>query len=108
MKVLRAKDAGLKVPTGVGATIDTTKPEGRLIFAVFAGLAEFESELTRERTIAGMAAAKRRGRHVGRPRKLTPHKLDHARALIAEGKETRAGAAALLGVDPVTLRRALK
>jgi DNA invertase Pin-like site-specific DNA recombinase len=58
--------------------------------------------------MAGMRAAKRRGRHVGRPRKLTPHKLDHARQLIAEGKETRAGAAALLGVDAVTLRRALK
>jgi hypothetical protein len=38
---------------------------------------------------------------------LTPHKLDHARQLIAEGKETKAGAAALLGVDAVTLRRAL-
>jgi hypothetical protein len=57
--------------------------------------------------MAGMRAAKRRGRHVGRPRKLTPHKLDHARQLIADGKETRAGAAALLDVDPVTLRRAL-
>jgi hypothetical protein len=54
-----------------------------------------------------MAAAKRRGRHVGRPPKLTPHKIDHARALIAEGKETRAGAAALLGVGVATLRRAL-
>jgi DNA invertase Pin-like site-specific DNA recombinase len=98
----------LKVLTGHGATIDTTRPEGRLIFAVFAGLAEFERELIRERTKAGMAAAKRRGRHVGRPRKLTPHKLDHARQLIADGKETRAGTAALLGVDAVTLRRALK
>jgi DNA invertase Pin-like site-specific DNA recombinase len=55
-----------------------------------------------------MAAAKRRGRHVGRPRKLTPHKLDHARQLIADGKETKAGAAAVLGVNAVTLRRALK
>lgn len=94
--------------TGHGATIDTTRPEGRLIFAVFAGLAEFERELIRERTKAGMAAAKRRGRHVGRPRRLTPHKFDHARQLIADGKETRAGTAALLGVDAVTLRRALK
>jgi DNA invertase Pin-like site-specific DNA recombinase len=57
--------------------------------------------------MAGMRAAKRRGRHVGRPRKLTAHKLDHARELIADGKETRAGAA-VLGVDAVTLRRALK
>jgi DNA invertase Pin-like site-specific DNA recombinase len=61
-----------------------------------------------ERTVAGMAAAKRRGRHVGRPRKLTDHKLDHARQLIGDGKENRAGAAALLGVHVKTLRRALK
>jgi DNA invertase Pin-like site-specific DNA recombinase len=109
VEALRGRDAGLKVlVTGHGATIDTTRPEGRLIFAVFAGLAEFERELIRERTKAGVAAAKRRGRHVGRPRKLTPHKLDHARQLIADGKETKAGAAALLGVDAVTLRRALK
>ena len=105
---LKAKDVGLKVLTGEGASIDTTRPEGKLIFAVFAAFAEFERELIRERTMAGMRAAKRRGRHVGGPRKLTPHKLDHARQLIADGKETRAGAAALLGVDAVTLRRALR
>ena len=61
-----------------------------------------------ERTIAGMAAAKRRGRRVGRPRKLTDHKLYRARQLIADGAENRAGAAALLGVHVKTLRRALK
>jgi hypothetical protein len=58
------------------------------------------------RTVAGMQAAKRRGQHVGRPPKLTPHKVNHARLLIAEGKETQAGAAALLGVGVATLRRA--
>jgi hypothetical protein len=52
-------------------------------------------------------AAKRRGRHVGRPRKLTDHKLGHARELIGNGKENRAGAAALFGVHVKTLRRAL-
>ena len=105
---LKEKGVGLKVLTGEGASIDTTRPEGKLIFAVFAAFAEFERELIRERTMAGMRAAKRRGRHVGRPRKLTPHKLNRARELIAEGRETKAGAAALLGVDAVTLRRALK
>jgi DNA invertase Pin-like site-specific DNA recombinase len=105
---LKGRGVGLKVLTGEGASIDTTRPEGKLIFAVFAAFAEFERELIRERTMAGMRAAKRRGRHVGRPRKLTPHKFDHARQLIADGKETRAGAAALLGVDAVTLRRALR
>ncbi len=98
---------GLAALTRCAAGDDTTRREGKLIFAVFAAFAEFERELIRERTMAGMRAAKRRGRHVGRPRKLTPHKLDHARRLIAEGRETKAGAAALLGVDAVTLRRAL-
>jgi DNA invertase Pin-like site-specific DNA recombinase len=107
VEALQGRDAGLKVLTGAGASIDTTKPEGRFILGVFASLAEFERELIRERTKAGMVAAKRRGRHVGRPRKLTPHKIDHARQLIAEGKETQAGAAALLGVGFSTLRRAL-
>jgi DNA invertase Pin-like site-specific DNA recombinase len=72
---------------------------------VKAMIAHDQALTIRERTMAGMRAAKRRGRHVGRPRKLTAHKLDHARELIADGKDTRAGAAALLGVDAVTLRR---
>jgi DNA invertase Pin-like site-specific DNA recombinase len=70
-------------------------------------LAEFERSLISERTSAGMKSAKRRGRHVGRPPKLTAHKIEHARRLIAEGKETKAGAALLLGVGVATLRRAL-
>ena len=71
-------------------------------------LAEFERSLIGERTKAGMQAAKRRGKAVGRPRKLTVHQLDHARALLTTGKETRAGVAELFGVDVATLRRALK
>ena len=74
---------------------------------MFAALAEFERELIRERTKAGMGAAKRRGRHVGRPRKLSPDRLDHARELIGEGRE-KVEVAALLGVGKATLRRALK
>lgn len=105
---LKAQGAGMKVLTGQGATIDTTRAEGRLIFGIFAALAEFERELIRERTKAGMAAARRRGVKVGRPVKLTPHQLAHARGLIERGEETRAGAAALLGVDVSTLRRALR
>jgi DNA invertase Pin-like site-specific DNA recombinase len=104
---LKTRGVGLKVLTGAGATIDTTRPEGRLIFAVFAGLAEFERELIRERTKAGMAAAKRRGRHVGRPLKLTADRLAHARTLIEDGKE-KGEVAALLGVGKATLRRALR
>ena len=59
-------DIGLKVLTGQGAQIDTTTAAGRLSFGIFAALAEFESELIRERTVAGLQAARARGRK-GRP-----------------------------------------
>jgi DNA invertase Pin-like site-specific DNA recombinase len=104
---LDRRGIGLKVLTGAGASIDTTRPEGRMILAVFAAMAEFEHDLNRERTRAGMAAAKRRGRHVGRPPKLTPHDVDIARQLIDSGRE-RAEVAATLKVGVSTLRRALR
>jgi len=73
---------------------------------VFAAFAEFERELIRERTREGMKAARRRGKRLGRAPALGPDKLDMARRLIAENKG-RAVVAAMLGVDPSTLRRAL-
>lgn len=88
-------------------SIDTTTAGGRLIFHVMGALAEFERSLIGERTRAGMQAAKRRGKAVGRPRKLSTHQLAHARALIEAGEETRAGVAELFGVDVATLRRAI-
>ena len=87
--------------------IDTTTPGGRLIFHVMGALATFERDLIAERTKEGMAAARRRGRHVGRPRLLDPHQIQTARHLIETGRETQAGAAAVLGVSVSTLRRAL-
>jgi DNA invertase Pin-like site-specific DNA recombinase len=54
--------------------IDTTTPGGKLVFHVFAALAEFERDLVRERTAAGLAAARARGRHGGRPSVMTAHK----------------------------------
>lgn len=60
---LRQKNIGFKVLTGHGAQIDTTTPSGRLVFGLFAALAEFERELIVERTRAGLAAA--RGRQGG-------------------------------------------
>src|SRR5438876_3064296 len=65
---LKGRGVGLKILTGEGAAVDTTHPQGRMIFGILAVMAEFERELMSERTVAGMAAAKRRGRHVGRPR----------------------------------------
>lgn len=64
--LLSERGVGLKVLTGQGAQIDTTTAAGRLSFGIFAALAEFESELIRERTMAGLAAARARGRKGGR------------------------------------------
>ena len=96
-----------QVLTGKGAAIDTTRPEGKLILAVFAAIAEFERELNIERTREGVAAARRRGKRLGRPTRLDPDKLDLARRLIAEG-QGKAEAARMVGVGPATLRRRLK
>lgn len=103
---LKMRSIGLKILTGAGASIDTTTPEGRLFFAMFAAMAEFERELIRERTKAGMKAAKRRGQNVGRPRKLTPDQLDIAVQLLAD--RSQGDVAKAFGVAVSTLREALK
>ena len=105
-ETLKARGVGLKVLTGAGAAIDTTKPEGRMFFGMFAVLAEFERELIRERTTAGMKAAKRRGVHVGRPRKLSPDQLGIAAQLMAD--RSQRDVARALGVAVSTLREAMK
>ena len=104
---LTARGVGFKVLEGHGAEIDTTTANRRLIFGIFAALAEFERELISERTRAGMKAARRQGVHLGRPPKLSAHQVEHGRELIAGGK-TRAEVAALLGVSAKTLWRALR
>lgn len=63
---------------------DTTTPAGKMIMTVFAGIAEFERELIRERTQAGQAAAKKRGVRFGRPRKLNAEQAQLVRRLLAE------------------------
>ena len=88
--------------------IDTTSAGGRFYFHMLGALAEFERELISERTKAGMASARRRGKHIGRPRKLTAQQVTHARKVIESGDETRAAVAALFGVDVATLRRAMR
>ena len=68
---LTERDVGLKVLTGQGAAIDTTTASGKLVFGIFAALAEFERELISERTKAGLESARARGRKGGRPYKMT-------------------------------------
>ncbi len=77
---LTIRDVGFKVLTGHGAAIDTTTAAGKLVFGIFAALAEFEREMIKERTLAGMASARARGRKGGRPYKMTQAKLRLAMA----------------------------
>jgi len=87
--------------------IDTTTSVGRMVYGQLAVFAEFEREQIRERTKAGMAAAKRRGKHVGRPRKLSLTQIAHAARQIETEGETIAGMAKMFGVATLTLSRAL-
>jgi len=100
---LSAKNIGLKVLTGQGAAIDTTRPEGKLAFGIFAALAEFEKELIVERTRAGLAAARARGRKGGRPRKMTPSKISMAMAAMANPNTKAHVLARELGITTTTL-----
>lgn len=87
---LTLRGVGLTVLTGHGAAIDTTTASGKLVFGIFAALAEFERDLIAERTRAGLAAARARGRSGGRPYKMTAAKL--RLAMAAMGKpETKVG-----------------
>ena len=79
------KGVGFKVLAGQGAEINTTTASGKLVFGIFAALAEFERELIRERTIAGLAAARARGRKGGRRFSLT--KAQARLAQVAMGKK---------------------
>jgi DNA invertase Pin-like site-specific DNA recombinase len=96
---------GLRILSGHGAAIDTTTPAGKLVFGIFAALAEFERELIVERTRAGLIAARARGRHGGRPYKMTAAKLRLAQAAMGK-PETKVGELCQeLGVTRQTLYR---
>lgn len=87
--------------------IDTTTPTGRLTFHLFAALAEFERDLIRERTMAGLTAARARGRKGGRKPSLSPKKVQVAQAMYAAGDSTVAEIAKVLGVSRATIYRHL-
>lgn len=102
---LTKRGIGLKVLAGEGASIDTTTANGRLIFGIFAALAEFERELIVERTKAGLAAARARGRKGGRPFKMTPAKLRLAQAAMGKPETVVADLCAEIGITRQTLYR---
>ena len=85
---LTTRNIGFKVLTGQGANIDTTTANGKLIFGIFAALAEFERELIRERTIAGLKSARARGRTGGRKFQLTKSKVRFAQ-IAMKNRETK-------------------
>ena len=91
----------------VTESIDTTTSGGRLIFHVFGALAEFERDLIRERTLAGLQAARRRGRAGGRPALMTKDKTTTAQRMYDQQELTVEQIARALGVSRSTIYRAL-
>jgi DNA invertase Pin-like site-specific DNA recombinase len=103
---LHARGVGFKSLT---ESIDTTTSAGKLIFHVFGALAEFERDLIRERTLAGLHAARARGRHGGRPRLLgSAKKVALVRAMYADKTTTVADICQALHISRATLYRYLK
>ncbi|MGV0087528.1 recombinase family protein (plasmid) [Rahnella aceris] len=92
---LAGRGVGLKVLTGQGAAINTTTAPGKLVFGIFAALAEFERDLIRERTKAGLSAAAARGRRSGRKPVVTTESLQKARSLMVQGLSVREAAGRL-------------
>ena len=101
---LEAKGIGFRSLT---EAIDTTTAGGKLVFHIFGALAEFERSIIRERTRAGLDAAKARGRRGGRPSKLTAQDLLAAKAMLTDGSFTVEDVAKRLGVSSATLYRHL-
>ncbi len=103
VEVIREKGAGFR---SLAEDIDTTTPAGRLVFHVFASIAQFERERISERTREGLAAARKRGRVGGRPAALSPEQRKEVRTMRDDQGRGIAELARLFGVSPNTIRRA--
>lgn len=101
---LRHRDVGFK---SLHEALDTTTPGGRLVFHVFAALAEFIRELIVEGTNEGLAAARARGQRLGRPPALTPEQVAHARQMLTRPDASVSSIARLLGVSRSTIYKHL-
>lgn len=102
---LAARGIGFR---SLSESIGTTTAGGKLVFHIFGALAEFERSLIAERTKAGLQAAKKRGKRLGRPPRLTEYQISRATDLITSKQETVSSLAELYGVDRSTLYRALE
>ena len=89
-------------------SLDTSTPGGKLIFHVFGALAEFERDIIRERTMAGLAAARARGRKGGRPRKLSKKQVEMAKKLMNDPTISIGEICRTMGVSKATLYRLAK
>ncbi|WP_227013397.1 recombinase family protein [Pseudonocardia sp. EC080619-01] len=101
---LRTRGVGLR---SLKEAIDTSTPGGRLVFHIFASLAEFVRELIVEGTVEGLQAARSRGARLGRPPALTPDQVHHARAMLTRPEHSVAAIARLLGVSRTTVYKAV-
>lgn len=102
---LEDKKISFKILTGQGAGIDTSTPHGKMVFSIFGALAEFEREMIRERTIAGIKAARARGRNGGRKHKLSKTQIRLAMAAMGKKDTNVMELARELGVTRSTLYR---
>ncbi len=100
-------DRGVQLRSLTENVIDTTTPSGKLVFGIFALMSEFERDMLRQRTQAGLRAARKRGRIGGRPKSIDAAGLKKARAMLAAGNYTRSEVAGELRVSRHTLWREL-
>lgn len=102
---LEAKKVGFR---SITEAIDTTTAGGKLVFHIFGALAEFEHNLIRERTLAGLAAARARGRKGGRKPSMSQSDIQKAAAMLLDPKITKSEVARHFGISRVTLNQSLK
>lgn len=100
---LNSRGVGFRVLAGHGGVIDTSTPNGRLIFSIFAALAEFEREIIRERTKAGLKAARKRGRNGGRKFALTKAKVRLAQSAMGKPETCVASLCKEIGITRAAL-----
>ena len=100
---LNKRNIGFKILSGSGEMIDTTSPNGRFVFNIFAALAEFERELIIERTKAGIEAARARGKKGGRPKKMSQEKIEAASLMLKDKSSSFTKVAKMLNIGRSTL-----
>jgi DNA invertase Pin-like site-specific DNA recombinase len=105
MERIQERKAGFRSLT---ESIDTTTPAGRMMMQMVGAFAEFERAMLKERTLAGIVAARKQGRVGGRPPKLKPQQQQEIIRLVKRGRKTAADAARLFGVHPATVSRLLR